>query len=218
MSVRIRLRRMGAKKRPFYRFVAADAHSPRDGSFREILGYYNPIETPAKVVLKEERIYYWLKQGAIPTETVNSLFHQIGLISKWEKIKKGEDISGIELPQVITERKKKKKSKKRVVKAEVVEEKEEEGKAKAEAKPEIKESEGKTEEEGKAKAEVKPESKKSEERKEKEEEKKKEAKETAPETKKSEKEVEEEKPESEGKKSEKKEPQSKIKDSEEGKS
>ena len=88
MSVRIRLRRMGAKKKPFYRFVAADARSPRDGRFKEILGYYNPVENPARVVVKEERIYYWLKQGAVLTETVNALFHQIGLISKWEKIKK----------------------------------------------------------------------------------------------------------------------------------
>ena len=210
MSVRIRLRRMGAKKRPFYRFVAADSRSPRDGRFREILGYYDPIETPAKIVLKEERIYYWLKQGAVPTETVNSLFHQIGLISKWEKIKKGVDVSGVELPQAITERKKKKKTKKRVVKAEAAEEKEEEGKKKAEPEPESKEKE-----EVKAETDAKPESKEPDKGKE---EKKKEAKEAVPETKKSEKEVKEKKPESEGKKSEKKEPQSKTKDSAEGKS
>lgn len=196
MSLRIRLRRMGTKKRPFYRFVAADSRSPRDGRFRELLGYYNPIEIPAKVVLKEERVYYWLKQGAIPSETVNSLFRQIGLISKWEKIKKGEDVSGFELPQVITERKKKRKSKKREVKVEGVEAKEEGKKAETAAKPEVKKpDEGKEETEKKEKV-----------------------KEVAPETKKSEKEVKEKKPESEGKKSEKKEPQSETKDSAKGKS
>ncbi len=196
MSLRIRLRRMGTKKRPFYRFVAADSRSPRDGRFRELLGYYNPIEIPARVVLKEERVYYWLKQGAIPSETVNSLFHQIGLISKWEKIKKGEDVSSFELPQVITERRKKRKSKKRVVKVEGVETKEEGKKAETVAKPEVKKpDEGKEETEKKEKV-----------------------KEVAPETKKSEKEVKEKKPESEGKKSEEKEPQSETKDSAEGKS
>jgi len=196
LSLRIRLRRMGTKKRPFYRFVAADSRSPRDGRFRELLGYYNPIEIPARVVLKEERVYYWLKQGAIPSETVNSLFHQIGLISKWEKIKKGEDVSSFELPQVITERRKKRKSKKRVVKVEGVETKEEGKKAETVAKPEVKKpDEGKEETEKKEKV-----------------------KEVAPETKKSEKEVKEKKPESEGKKSEEKEPQSETKDSAEGKS
>jgi len=64
---------MGTKKRPSYRFVAADARSPRDGRFKEVLGYYNPIENPARVVVKEERVYYWLKQGAVLTQTVDSL-------------------------------------------------------------------------------------------------------------------------------------------------
>lgn len=165
MSVRIRLRRMGVKKRPFYRFVAADSRSPRDGRFNEILGYYDPIETPAQIGVKEDRVYYWLKQGALPTETVNALFRQIGLISKWEKMKKGEDVSGIELSQTIRERKKKKKTKKRVVKAEAPESKEEEVKEEPQPKPEgetpeeeKKEPERKAEKEKEEKKEVKAES------------------------------------------------------------
>lgn len=205
MSVKIRLRRMGTKKRPFYRFVTTDSRSPRDGRFIEILGNYNPIEYPAKVMVKEERIYYWLKQGAIPTETVNSLFQQIGLISKWEKMRKGEDVSGVELSKEIQERKKKKKTKKRVVKAEAPEVKEEEVKE-AEVKEEI---------------QPEPEAKEPEEKK-KEVEKKAEAKKVdvaAPKAKESRKEIKKEvKPESGGKKSEKKEAESKSKDSEEGKS
>ena len=194
MSVRIRLRRTGAKKRPFYRFVAADSRSPRDGSFKEILGYYNPLEIPAKVVVKEERVYYWLKQGAVPTEAVNSLFRQVGLISKWEKLTKGEDVSAIQLSTQVRERKKKKKTKKRVVKAEAPELKEEE--VKEEAPPE-------------------PGGEKPEETEKEVEEKK----ETAAEKDKSKKKVEKEvKPESKGKKSEKKEDKPKTEDSEEGKS
>lgn len=198
MSVRIRLRRMGAKKRPFYRFVVTDSRSPRDGRFSEILGYYNPIETPAKVMVEEERIYHWLKQGAVPTETVNSLFRQVGLISKWEKLSKGEDVSGIELLTQITERKKKKKTKKRVVKAEGPEAKEEE----------VKEA-----------AQVEPEAEKPEEKEKEVHDKKEKEKQAAPEKSKSKKETKKQvKPESEGKKSEKKEAESKTKDSEEGKS
>ncbi len=203
MSVRIRLRRTGAKKKPFYRFVVADARSPRDGRFIEVLGNYNPIEYPAKVVVKEERIYYWLKKGAIPTETVNSLFRQIGLISKWESMKKGKDVSAVELSGEIQERKKKKKTKKRVVKTEAPEVKEEEAKE-AEVKEEI---------------QPEPEVKEPEEKKKEVEKKKEKPKEVTPETKKAEKEVKEEaKPESKGKKSKKKEPESKTEDSEKGKS
>lgn len=73
MSVKIRLARHGAKKRPFYRIVAADIESPRDGRFLENLGTYNPLKDPAEVVLHAERIQYWLDQGAIPSATVNSI-------------------------------------------------------------------------------------------------------------------------------------------------
>lgn len=109
MAVRIRLRRMGAKKRPVYRFVAADSRSPRDGRFLENLGWYNPVLRPAEVHLQEERIYEWLKEGALPTETVAALFRQVGLWKKWELMKKGEDVSGLTLTTQIKERPKKRK-------------------------------------------------------------------------------------------------------------
>jgi len=112
MAVKIRLRRMGKKKKAFFRLVAADSRMPRDGRFIEILGYYHPSNNPATIKVKEERIFFWLENGAIPTETVNALFKQIGLYKKWEKKKKGEDVSKIELLTQIKERKKKKKKKK----------------------------------------------------------------------------------------------------------
>jgi small subunit ribosomal protein S16 len=111
LAVKIRLRRMGAKNRPMYRFVATDSRMPRDGRFIEILGYYNPIERPTQVKVNEEKIYYWLKQGATPTDTVNSLFKQIGLLRKWEMVKKGEDVSQITLATQLKEKTKKKKRK-----------------------------------------------------------------------------------------------------------
>jgi small subunit ribosomal protein S16 len=73
MSVKIRLARHGAKKKPFYRIVVADLESPRDGKFLEAVGTYNPLKDPAEVSLKGERIKYWMDQGAIPTDTVKSI-------------------------------------------------------------------------------------------------------------------------------------------------
>jgi small subunit ribosomal protein S16 len=73
MAVKIRLARYGAKKRPFYRIVAADSRYPRDGRFLENLGTYNPMAEPSEVTLKKERIAYWLAKGATPSDTVNSL-------------------------------------------------------------------------------------------------------------------------------------------------
>jgi small subunit ribosomal protein S16 len=79
MPVKIRLARHGAKKRPFYRIVVADVESPRDGKYLEAVGSYNPLKDPAEVSLKEERIRYWMNQGAIPTNTIKSLFKKEGL-------------------------------------------------------------------------------------------------------------------------------------------
>ncbi|MCF8076571.1 MAG: 30S ribosomal protein S16 [Desulfotignum sp.] len=73
MSVRIRLTRKGTKKKPFYRIVAADIEAPRDGRFLETLGTYNPMTEPAGIVLKQDRIQYWLDKGAKPSTTVTSL-------------------------------------------------------------------------------------------------------------------------------------------------
>ena len=73
MAVKIRLARHGAKKKPFYRIVVADSESPRDGRFIETVGTYDPVQEPAAVELKEDRIKYWLGQGAKPSDTVRSL-------------------------------------------------------------------------------------------------------------------------------------------------
>lgn len=81
MSVKIRLARHGAKKKPFYRIVIADSESPRDGRFLENVGTYNPLVDPAKVSLKQERIEYWIDQGAIPTDTVKSLLKKQGFFA-----------------------------------------------------------------------------------------------------------------------------------------
>lgn len=79
MSVKIRLARHGAKKRPFYRIVVADEDCRRDGRFLEVVGTYNPLMNPAQVTLKNERIHYWMGTGALPTDTVRSLLKKQGL-------------------------------------------------------------------------------------------------------------------------------------------
>ena len=81
MSVKIRLARWGAKKKPFYRIVAADIESPRDGRFLESVGTYDPMVEPAAIILKEDRIRYWMGEGAIPTTTVKSLLKKQGFSS-----------------------------------------------------------------------------------------------------------------------------------------
>jgi small subunit ribosomal protein S16 len=78
--VKIRLRRMGAHKKPFYRVVVADARSSRDGRFIEELGYYNPMTNPADIKLDSEKAKKWLDNGAQPTETVRSLFKKAGIL------------------------------------------------------------------------------------------------------------------------------------------
>jgi small subunit ribosomal protein S16 len=88
MAVKIRLRRMGAKKKPFYRIVIADSRMPRDGRFIEEVGTYDPLQEPTKVVLKEERVTHWLKNGAQPTQTVKGLLLRLGLIDRQMKMKK----------------------------------------------------------------------------------------------------------------------------------
>lgn len=79
MAVKIRLRRMGAHKAPFYRIVVADSRSPRDGKFIEEIGYYNPLTEPAEVKVNEEKANEWLANGAQPTEVVKRLFTNAGI-------------------------------------------------------------------------------------------------------------------------------------------
>jgi len=89
LSVKLRLRRMGKKKQPVYKVVAADSRSPRDGRFLEAVGVYNPLTKPHTVDLKEERVFYWLDKGAQPTDTVKSLLKQKGITLKRELMRKG---------------------------------------------------------------------------------------------------------------------------------
>jgi len=91
LAVKLRLRRMGKKKQPIYKMVAADSRSPRDGKFLEAVGFYNPLTNPHTLDLKEDRIMYWLNVGAQPTHTVKSLLRQKGITLKKELITKGLD-------------------------------------------------------------------------------------------------------------------------------
>ena len=93
--VRIRLRRIGLKGQPTYRVVAADKESPRDGRFLEILGVYNPRTNPATIHLKEDRIYHWMKNGALPTESVEQVFKTAGVLPRFERFKKGEAVEAL---------------------------------------------------------------------------------------------------------------------------
>jgi small subunit ribosomal protein S16 len=79
MAVKIRLRRMGAHKKPFYRIVVADARSPRDGRFIEEIGYYNPLTDPADVKINLEKAQKWVSTGAKPTDTVRGLLKKAGV-------------------------------------------------------------------------------------------------------------------------------------------
>ena len=88
MAVKIRLKRMGAKKAPFYRVVVADSRSPRDGRFIETVGTYNPIVKENNVTVDEEKIAKWINNGAQPTDTVKSLLSKSGVWSKIKNTKK----------------------------------------------------------------------------------------------------------------------------------
>jgi small subunit ribosomal protein S16 len=96
MAVKIRLRRMGRKKAPHYRIVVADSMAPRDGRFVETLGYYKPVESPARLVLDLERMDYWVGQGATPSDTVKSLAGKAR--------KGGDDRVAVGEPEAVTRR------------------------------------------------------------------------------------------------------------------
>jgi len=91
LAVKLRLRRMGKKKQPIYKMVAADSRSPRNGKFLEAVGFYNPLTNPHTLEVKEDRVMYWLNVGAEPTHTVKSLLRQKGLTLKKELLSKGLD-------------------------------------------------------------------------------------------------------------------------------
>ncbi len=90
MSVKIRMRRMGSKRKPFYRIVVADSRMPRDGRFIEEVGYYNPLTNPDEVKLEEHKIFEWLEKGAQPSDTVRSLLSKAGLMTRYHDAKYGK--------------------------------------------------------------------------------------------------------------------------------
>ena len=90
MAVKMRLKRMGAKKAPFYRVVVADSRSPRDGKFIETVGTYNPLTTPAEIKINEELALEWLSKGAVPTDTVKNLLSISGIMKKFHESKQGK--------------------------------------------------------------------------------------------------------------------------------
>ena len=90
MAVKIRLKRMGAKKAPFYRIVVPHSRSPRDGKVIETLGTYNPLVTPAEIKINEELALEWLAKGAIPTDTVKNILSKAGVMAKYHNSKQGK--------------------------------------------------------------------------------------------------------------------------------
>lgn len=90
MAVKIRLKRMGAKKTPFYRIVVADSRSPRDGRFIETVGTYNPVAEPAIIDINTELALKWLQDGAKPSDTVRNLFSKQGIMEKFHNAKLGK--------------------------------------------------------------------------------------------------------------------------------
>ena len=91
MAVKLRLLRMGAKRKPFYRIVAADSRVKRDGKYIELVGTYNPVADPAEINIKEEVALKWLNEGAIPTDTVKSLFNKKGINKKFHEMKHSKE-------------------------------------------------------------------------------------------------------------------------------
>jgi small subunit ribosomal protein S16 len=97
---------MGKKKQPFYRIVVADSRSARDSRAVEEIGTYNPLKRPGEVQVKEERVFEWLNKGAIPSDTVASLFRRIGVMNKWALARAGQDTSALVLKTTLVESKK----------------------------------------------------------------------------------------------------------------
>jgi small subunit ribosomal protein S16 len=85
--LRIRLRRVGAKKHPSYRLVVADINAPRDGAFVEVIGHYDPMTEPATIAINEEKALHWLRQGAQPSETTTRLLEKAGILEKFKPVK-----------------------------------------------------------------------------------------------------------------------------------
>lgn len=93
--VRIRLRRVGRKKQPSYRIVVADARSPRDGRYIEVIGFYNPRTQPTTMTIKEERALYWLSNGAQPSDPVRRILDKLGTLARYERLRQGEAVEAL---------------------------------------------------------------------------------------------------------------------------
>ena len=91
IMVKIRLMRMGSKRKPFYRIVVADARTKRDGQYIELVGTYNPVMDPAEIKINEEVALKWLKDGAVPTDTVKSLFTKAEINKKFHEMRMKKD-------------------------------------------------------------------------------------------------------------------------------
>ena len=145
---------MGTKKRPFWRVVAIDTRSPRDGRFIDIVGYYNPMVEPPQIKMDDDKVYYWLNNGALPSEKVRQLFKKLGLMERWQLMKKGVKIHELDAaieakrakqPKADPGKEKKKRpGKKKAAKAVAAE------KAAAEKAPEAKPEDGAKGKEGEA--------------------------------------------------------------------
>lgn len=96
MAVRLRLRRMGKKKKPFYRIVAIDSREARNGKYLEKVGHYNPISEPVEIDVKVDRALYWLQNGAQPSDTVRSLLKKRGVMMRFDLIKRGKSSEEID--------------------------------------------------------------------------------------------------------------------------
>ncbi len=90
MAVKLRLKRMGSKKKPVYRIVAIDSHTKRDGEYIELVGTYNPLTEPKSVKIDEEIALKWLKNGALPSDTVRNLLSDAGIMKKFHESKLGK--------------------------------------------------------------------------------------------------------------------------------
>ena len=98
MAVRIRLMRMGSKRRPFYRFVVADSRGKRDGGFLDQVGFYNPIERPQKIEVDEDKVFDWLTKGAQLSDGARSLLKKTGTLARWDAKRTGREAPDKTLP------------------------------------------------------------------------------------------------------------------------
>ena len=108
----LRMMRTGRRNQVSFRLVAMDAREKRDGAVLEFLGYYDPKRVPAKMELKEEAVYLWLRKGAVPSDTVRSLFKKLGFWKKWLMIAAGKDVTGLAAAAKPEKKKRAKKRKK----------------------------------------------------------------------------------------------------------